>query len=73
MTPPGSPLDNGARVGALDEEDGIGMSEIRGKAREALLSGERESDALEGGRVTAKSTNGGVRFCRKCNVPKPDR
>lgn len=85
-TPPGSPLEDDVAAGTGDEEEGIGMMEMldgeggrsgRGGVREGLLSGEEggrdvELDGL-GGRVMAKSTNGGIRWCRKCNVAKPDR
>lgn len=85
-TPPGSPLAEDAEAGTGDEEGGIGLREMlagEGRSsgegvREGLLSGEEvggregEDDGLEG-RVMAKSTNGGIRWCRKCNVAKPDR
>jgi hypothetical protein len=84
LTHPGSPQQTmiGTTFPLVaDEEDAIGMRELAGTERE----GDEASEGLLGGRgggssgsvagpgglrvVMAKATNGGNRFCRKCNVP----
>lgn len=74
LTPPGSPPFELPLEGRGDEEEAIGLSEMLGVGQDAsrALLGDAEA-GTQVVSVMAKATNGGQRFCRKCNVPKPDR